>query len=103
MTKESENYISLLKEQFNHQVQFREKRPGIEQLIAPLYHEDGDIVDIYLEQSPSDKSKIRICDFGMSLMRLSYDFEVDTPHKEKVFEKLLAENQLAEEGDGNIY
>jgi hypothetical protein len=27
----------LLKEQFNHHVTFRERRPGVVQLIAPLY------------------------------------------------------------------
>ena len=28
------NYLDLLKEQFNHHVLFREKRPGVMQLVA---------------------------------------------------------------------
>jgi hypothetical protein len=31
------NYLDLLKDQFNHHVAFRERRPGVLQLIAPLY------------------------------------------------------------------
>ena len=50
--------------------QLQEKRPGTFQLIAPIFHDDGDMVSIYLEKASDDA--IRICDHGMSLMRLSY-------------------------------
>lgn len=93
------NYLELLREQFNHQIAFRERRPGIFQLIAPLYHEDGDMVDIFLEQA---NHLIRISDHGMTLMRLSYSFELDTPNKERIFQKILSENRINEE-NGKLF
>jgi hypothetical protein len=100
MPTEAMNYIEALKAQFYGRFSIREKRPGIMQLIAPLYHEDGDIVDIYLEECPN--GKIRINDFGMSLMRLSYSFDLDSENKDKIFQKILVENKLQED-HGNIY
>jgi hypothetical protein len=34
--------LQLLKQQFNGHVAFRERRPGVIQVMAPLFHEDGD-------------------------------------------------------------
>ncbi len=94
------NYLETLKEQFNYYVNIREKRPRIFQLVAPLYHEDGDMVDIFLETLPS--GAIRVSDYGMTLMRLSYSFEIDTPNKERIFHQILSEN-LVQEENGNIF
>ena len=91
--------INSLKEQFNGRLQVKEKRPGIFQLFLPLYHEDGDMIEIYLQQQ---NGGWKISDYSMSLMRLSYSYEVDTPHKEKIFQKIISENGLTEE-DGNIF
>lgn len=96
------NYLELLQSQFNHRVSMREKRPGVVQLVAPLYHEDGDMVDIFLDLPSNGQSKIRVSDYGMTLMRLSYSFELDTPNKERIFQKILAENQVNEE-NGALY
>lgn len=96
------DYLELLKKQFNNRIDFREKRPGIMQLIAPFYHEDGDMLEIFIQESPEEKDKIRICDYGMSIMRLSYSYDIDTPNKERIFQKILTENQLNEH-EGNIY
>ncbi|MCX6640792.1 MAG: DUF1828 domain-containing protein [bacterium] len=96
------NYLELLKEQFNHKISLSEKRPGILQLIAPLYHEDGDLVDIFLENINGGQQKIRISDHGMALMRLSYSFDIDTPNKERIFQKIISENGISEL-DGNLY
>jgi hypothetical protein len=96
------NYLDLLKEQFNHHVLFREKRPGVMQLVAPLYHEDGDMMDIFLEPTNGGNEKVRICDHGMTLMRLSYSFDLDTPNKERIFQRILVENRVNEE-NGNLF
>lgn len=96
------NYLDLLRAQFNNRVDFREKRPGVLQLIAPLYHEDGDMIDIFLESAPDGSGNIRVCDYGMTLMRLSYSFDIDTPNKERIFFKILSEN-LVNENNGNLY
>jgi hypothetical protein len=96
------NYLDLLKEQFSHHVAFRERRPGVLQLLAPLYHEDGDMMEIYLEPRNGGEERVRVCDHGMTLMRLSYSFDLDTPNKERIFQKILAENQVSEE-NGNLF
>ena len=94
-------YLDLLKAQFNNRISFKDKRPGVTQLYAPLYHEDGDMVDIFLEPT-NGNGNIRICDHGMTLMRLSYSFDIDTPNKERIFNKILSENHVYEE-NGNLY
>lgn len=96
------NYLDLLKAQFNNRMSFKEKRPGVTQLYAPLYHEDGDMVDIFLESKDGNGNDIRICDHAMTLMRLSYSFDVNTPNKERIFNKILSENHVYEE-NGNLY
>ncbi|MCF6147638.1 MAG: DUF1828 domain-containing protein [Candidatus Kuenenia sp.] len=91
-----------LKIQFNNRVSLREKRPKIYQLLAPIYHEDGDMIDIFLELPEAENQNIRISDQGMTLMRLSYTFDIDTPNKEKIFNRILKENHVSEE-NGNLY
>jgi len=92
--------LDLLREQFNGRVELRERRPGVYQLIAPMYHEDGDMVDVYLEETGN--GLIRVCDHAMTLMRLSYSFDLDTPNKEKIFQRILAENRVSED-KGNLF
>jgi len=103
------NTLETLREQFNSHIDLREKRPGVLQLIAPLFHEDGDMVDIFLDVPKNDANeiaghtqKLRVSDHGLTLMRLSYTFEIDTPNKEKIFRRILAENDVTEE-NGELY
>jgi hypothetical protein len=96
-----EEYLGVLRSQFNDRVRLVEKRSGIFQLLAPLHHEDGDMVEIYIEKI-GDNGKIRISDHGMTIMRLSYEYDIDTPNKKRIFEKMLSENQLSE-NDGRLY
>lgn len=56
--------LKLLKQQFNGHVAFRERRPGVVQVMAPLFHEDGDMVDIFLDEARNGTSKLRISDRG---------------------------------------
>src|ERR1700749_1325383 len=94
--------LDTLRSGFNGHIDFREKRPGIWQVIAPLFHEDGDMVDIFLDVSPNGSAPIRISDHGMSLMRLSYSYEIDTPAKQKIFSRMLSENGVSEDR-GRLY
>lgn len=93
------NYLDILREQFNDCVAIRERRLGVVQLLAPLYHEDGDMVDIFLQER---NGHVRITDLGMTLMRLSYSFDVDTANKERIFHRILSENRVSEE-NGNLF
>jgi hypothetical protein len=96
------NYQDLLKEQFNNRLDFIARRPNVTQLVLPLYYEDGDMVDVFLETAPQNGGRVRICDHGMALMRLSYSYDLNTPKKNEILERILTENQVAE-NNGNIY
>lgn len=91
--------LEAIKKEFNSQVSFNEKRPGIYQLYLPIYHEDGDMIDVFLV--PKNGNKFELCDFGQTLMRLSYSYQIDTENKEAILQKILSENQLIEE-EGNL-
>ncbi len=94
------NVANILKQQFNNHFSLEEKRPGIQQVYAPLYHEDGDMMSIFLDIPKDAEIKpgqlITISDHGLTLMRLSYSYELDTPNKERIFQRILAENGVKE-------
>lgn len=98
--------LDILNQQFSAQIALNEKRPGVQQLFAPLFHEDGDMMDIFLDvprdfQANGSKT-VRISDHGMTIMRISYSFEIDSPNKERIFQRILAENGVQEE-NGAIF
>lgn len=75
----------------------QEKRPGLFQLIGPVFHEDGDMMSIFLERVEEDK--IKISDHGLSLMRLSYLFDIDSDKKKKTLnDMILARSAMLEKG-----
>ncbi|MFO1026004.1 MAG: DUF1828 domain-containing protein [Acetobacteraceae bacterium] len=94
------NYVQLLSDGFNGHIDVREKRPGVTKLIVPMFHEDGDMVDIFLEDLAD--GRVRISDRGLSLMRLSYDFDLDSENKERIFKRIIDENHVLEE-NGNLF
>jgi Domain of unknown function DUF1828 len=94
--------LESLREQFNGHVAFRERRPGIVQVLAPLFHEDGDMVDIFLDEPRNGAGKFRVGDHGMTLMRLTYNYDLDTENKQRIFHRILAENRIQEQ-DGRLY
>src|SRR5208283_4235048 len=49
-----------------------------------------------------DPSKVRVCDHGMTLMRLSYSYDVDSPNKERILERIVSEDGVSD-GNGNLY
>lgn len=72
---------------------------GLSQLIAPIFHDDGDMMNIYL--SVNQENKIDISDAGMTLMRLSYTFDIDTDRKRKILDALISAKN-AENRNGDI-
>jgi hypothetical protein len=40
--------LDTLRRDFNGHVAFRVRRPGFVQVLAPLFHEDGDMLDIFI-------------------------------------------------------
>ena len=100
------NGLEFLKPYFNGHLAFREKRPGVVQILAPLFHEDGDMVDLFVDlPNPGEPGngtrRVRVSDHGLTLMRLSYNYDLDTPNKERIFARMLAENHI-EERDGRL-
>ncbi len=94
-----EDILQHIKSDFNQQVSIKQKRPGIFQLYLPIYHEDGDMVDLFIV--PKGNNKYSLCDYGLTLQRLSYSYDIDTENKEAILQKIILENGLNEE-KGNI-
>ena len=47
-------------------------------------------------------NKLRVGDHGMTLMRLTYSYDLDTVNKQRIFNRILAENRILE-ADGRLY
>ena len=89
----------ILQKSFHDKFDLVERKENLYQLIVPLYHEDGDMMDIFIRVSGDSLS---VCDCGMTLMHLSYTFDVDSEHKEKILFEILNQNDVKYE-DGNIF
>lgn len=94
-----EKILDHIKKDFNGKVGIKQKRPGIYQLLLPIYHEDGDMIDLFITSNGPDK--FSLCDYGLTLQRLSYSYDIDSVNKETILQKILSENKLTEE-EGNI-
>lgn len=90
--------LDELKRQFNI-IDFREKRPGIFKVLLPFFHEDGDMYDVFIEEI---NDYIRISDYGLTMMKLSYNFEFDTDHKQEILEGIILQNRCKFK-NGTIY
>ncbi len=93
--------LDELKRQFN-KIDFREKRTGLYKILVPFFHEDGDMYDMFVEESPTNDSLLRVSDYGLTLMKLSYNFDLDTENKREVFNSIISQNRCFEE-KGNIF
>jgi len=91
--------LNHIKQDFNGKLSIKQKRPGIFQLLLPIYHEDGDMIDLFIKST--GKNSFELCDFGLTLQRLGYSYEIDSENKEAILQKIVNENSLKEES-GNI-
>lgn len=95
-----------LTKQVRQFVQDNYKYPDIDeytaQAVVPLYHENGDRLEIFLSIKDRYQDYYRICDFGATLKRLNQTFQIDTDHKKQILANILASN-CATEDNGNIY
>jgi hypothetical protein len=94
-------YLESLNQGFTN-IGFREKRSGLFKILVPFFHEDGDMYDLFIEECPKNKDLLRISDYGLTLMRLSYNFEIDTPRKQEVLESTVLQNRCSI-SNGMIY
>lgn len=96
------NAINLVRDTAKTGVDIYERRPGKYQLVIPILHEDGDMVDIYLQDSPKGEDYVRICDFGMALMRLSFNYEINSHARQSILDSILTNNGVRND-NGNLY
>lgn len=90
--------IQRLTQQFYGHITFEPISCDVYQVKAPLYHEDGDMMDIFLHDNGDS---FQICDYGAAIMRLSYTFNLDTSNKERIYNKILASNGVIND-NGNM-
>jgi hypothetical protein len=96
------NAQDALRQSLGQRIAFRDRAPGISQIIAPIFYEDGDMIDLFLDTRANNPNLVRITDSGLTRMKLSYTFDIDTPNKQKLFERILSENRVSYES-GEIY
>lgn len=89
-----------LSEGFHKSIFLKERRPGLYQVFVPFFHPDGDMVDIFVRIK--DNNTVVIEDLGMTTMRLSYIFSLESKNKRKVFNEILGNYQISEK-EGNLY
>lgn len=77
----------LLSAAMNGKLSFAPASPDSLRVLAPFFHEDGDMYDIFLCEVDR---QLQICDFGMTLMRLSYETDLDTDGKMRCFSRVAA-------------
>ena len=76
----SSQISDVLKSSFYNQFNLKEKRTDLYQIFVPLYHPDGDMFDIFLKILPNNQ--LLLTDCSLTLMRLSYTFEIDSPNNQ---------------------
>lgn len=90
----------VLSRSLHHSFQLEEKRNSLYQVFVPLYHDDGDMMDIYIRVE--DDGTAIICDCAKTLMRLSYTFDLHTSRQEKLLDTIVRTNG-ADIQNGNIF
>lgn len=72
---------------FEWSLEIRLVKVGTFQIFLPYFHEDGDMIDIFVYNYGK---KIIVTDFGKTMMRLSYYTNLDSPTKQKLLNSILA-------------
>lgn len=90
---------NILQKQFMDMFDLKQIRPNIFQIILPYYYSDGDIFEVFIE---TEGDLLVIQDYGLSLMKLSYDSDTESDYKRELIKKILKENQV-DFDEGNIY
>lgn len=90
------DYSALLKDQFNSQVQVREESYGVAELILPAWHDDGDMVRVFLEPVFADGEEwVHISDHALTLMHV-FDVDVETTEGKTLFLSVVRRSMINE-------
>lgn len=85
--------IALISGELNQRVSSFEKRPGVLQVVAPFYHDDGDMHEVFILPGEVSNTWV-LSDSGMTLLRLSYTFDNLSEGREALVRKIVSENGL---------
>lgn len=88
--------IKILNSELNDRVRSFQKRPGITQILAPFYHNDGDMHEVFIQKGEQAGTWM-ISDFGMTMMKLSYSYDSLSDGRETLVQTLATENGLTYE------
>lgn len=92
--------FSQLQRMYADRFHVHEVRPGILEVQLPVFAEDGDPYHIYLRTE--DDGSLKLSDLGTTVMKLSYNYNLETESRERALEEILRENRV-EYQDGEIY
>jgi len=84
------------------QIRFQQKRPDLYQVYLPVYYEDGDMIDVFISSDDKNNDFVRIKDCGTTLMKLSYTYDINTPAKETIFNKIINQSGIHEK-NGELF
>lgn len=82
------NIEKALIEQFGKNIHLETLDEFTYRLYLPVFHEDGDMLSIYISKDPASDEFI-IHDFGNTLMRLSYTFDLKSNHKQEILDNIV--------------
>ncbi|MBF0377120.1 MAG: DUF1828 domain-containing protein [Desulfamplus sp.] len=98
-----DSLLNIIKDNFNGKIDIYKRREGITQLILPIFYEDGDMVDIFIKNNcPDSENRMQILDYGMTLMKLSYTYDINSPSKERILNTILNQSGISNH-EGNLY
>lgn len=83
--------LQQLKTQFGDSVSLEQVKTNVFRVYAPFFHEDGDMLSIYLEKD-NQSDQVRIRDFGNALRRVSYTFDMNTEKKQNILNYIVKSN-----------
>ena len=84
--------IQELKNIVNDKFEFFQKDDEYVQVTIPMFAEDGDIYEIFVKEL--EEGKYIITDCGITLMRLSYSYEINSDRKREIFNKIIRSNKV---------
>jgi len=78
---------SLLQKQFGQNIGAEEVSANIYRIYVPFFHEDGDMLSIYLDMNSN--SNMYLKDFGNTLMRVAYTFDFESENKKRILNDIV--------------
>jgi hypothetical protein len=66
----------------------------------PFTYPDGDMIEIFISYDGGEN--IRVTDMGLTVMKLSYEFDLNSNNKKKIFKEIISNYEIQED-DGLLF